>query len=138
MAEKKAAAIAEKEREVVSQIKKSVSVDVAICLDFTASTSHVVESFRNQSNALLERLRSGENSANLYPYAFFGPRFDAASGAKNDGNWWKGVRNVGNGRNAPPIVAALELLRRNAPFPQKKTPGNFVVIATDEELVRDS
>lgn len=70
MAEKEAAAIAEKEREIVSRIKAAVKVDVAICLDYTASTSDVVTSFRNQSSLLLRQLRSGGNAADLHPFVF--------------------------------------------------------------------
>lgn len=73
VAAKEAEMVAAKEKEIVERIRKTVSVDVAICLDYTASTSDVVTSFRDQSSLLLRRLRSGGNSANMYPFAFSGP-----------------------------------------------------------------
>lgn len=57
---------------------------------------------------------------------------------KNDESWWKSVGNVSNGRAEPPIVEALRLLASKNPFSEKETPGNFVVIATDEAFVKDS
>lgn len=122
-----------------------IGLRVAICLDFTASTSNLVQQFKQHSIDIVNGLRNPARSVDILPVAFYGDKsqgdtvsFLASSGEIGNMSWWDSVENITNNRNEPPVVTGLQQVIKKDFFTTDPSVLNVGIIVADEWIVKDS
>jgi hypothetical protein len=129
----------------IDAVSNDLRVKLAIALDFTASTSGDIETFRTDSVRLMKQLQATGN-VSLLPVAFKGqpnanwgaPSFYAETGPVDNLKWFEGVSHVTNSRSDAPVVEGLRRAVNSGFFVRDNSSVNAVLSITDSGFSLDT
>jgi len=132
--------------KAVAGISGDIAVRLAIALDYTASTINDVRGFRENTGKIVRQVGEG-NKIFVLPAVFKGDNtFMTASeradiGPVDNLSWFASQKNITNGREEPPITAALrEIMRTGFFLPAEKADKTVQAIITvaDNGFIEDA
>ncbi len=131
-----------KELQDIQSITGVLRVNLAIALDYTASTIGDVATFRRDSSRLMSKLEEAGNVLVL-PVAFKGQGINnisyyAERGPVNKLQWFETVANATNLREEPPIVEGLKNALSAGFFVEDRNVVNAIMTIADNGFELDS